>query len=224
MRNLTAIYLIAGHPLFNKDAAPEFDKLPFSKSMQFYLSLLRNTSLFIKNSSNVNRYKICLHIDDEETGDQDPPVKGAEIIYLGESDYQKELLTLIEGDSYSFQNQILIHLNTLGIDKGFIERFNDFLNIDNYIFSYVVNNKNKIGAIGFNKFSADIVSRFLEGRCTSDSFLKQVCKEDFLIRRVDGLVKLDKVKDLENLLKDHSESFIADKEIKESLENIIESS
>ena len=178
MKYNSAIYLISGYPVFNKDTVPGFLSLTHEDTITLY------SNLFLNNKENIDKVSVeCekIYCFDETDKDftLDIITPEEKIFYYNNTGSLFQLLKKLSEKFFNnYTNNLIIFANSICISPADIDKAFNLLNIEDEAIVAGKGYNNSISFIGFNRFNSALFEEIDFDNFTYDSFLSTICKHN----------------------------------------------
>ena len=193
------IYVLCLHPVFNGEAAPKFENLSLRDSNLLYSHLLAN---FIEIFAHTNldfELVFCFNEKDEKY----IPANffpDDSIIFFNTSDNNNANLERL-GKNYfsSFENNILIRADVIGISDKTIQKIFNLLAIEDDVLVIGKSINKKVALLGFNNLEMNLLDEMFSTTLEYDNFLIEAGKSDLFLNTLNGFQLIENFSDFKNL-------------------------
>jgi hypothetical protein len=193
------IYVLCLHPVFNSEAAPKFENLSLRDSNLLYSHLLANFIEIFAGTELRFELVFCLNEKDENyiPGNFFPDES---IIFINSSENNDSNLKRF-GKNYfsSFDNNILIRADVIGISEKIIQKIFNLLTIEDDVLVIGKSINKKVALLGFNNLEINILDEIFSTTLEYDNFLIEAGKSDLFLNTLNGFQLIENFSDFKNL-------------------------
>ena len=193
------IYILSLHPVFNGEAAPNFENLSIRDSNLLYNHLLANFIEIFAHTDLDFELVFCL---DEKDKDYIPVnfFPDDSIIFFNTSDNNNANLERL-GKNYfsSFENNILIRADVIGISEKTIQKIFNLLAIEDDVLVIGKSINKKVTLLGFNNLEINLLDEMFSTTLEYENFLLEAGKSDLFLNTINGFQLIESFSDFKNL-------------------------
>jgi len=193
------IYVLCLHPVFNCEAAPKFENLSLRDSNLLYNHLLANFIEVFAGTELKFELVFCLNERDENymPGNFFPDDS---IIFINTSENNNSHLERL-GKNYfsSFENNILIRADVIGISDKTIQKIFNLLAIEDDVLVIGKSINKKVALLGFNNLEMNLLDEMFSTTLEYDNFLIEAGKSDLFLNTLNGFQLIENFSDFKNL-------------------------
>jgi len=193
------ICLLSLHPVFNSKAAPKFENLSLQDSNLLYSHLLANFIEILTGTDLKFELVFCLNEKDENfiPGNFFPDKS---IIYINNSENYKSNLERLEKNYFSsFENNIVIRADVIGISEKTIQKIFNLLTIEDDVLVIGKSINKKVALLGFNNLEINLLDEMFYTTLDYDNLLIQAGKNDLFLNTLNGFQLIENFSDFKNL-------------------------
>jgi len=193
------IYVLSLHPVFNTEAAPQFENLSLRDSILLYSHLLAN---FIEIFGDIDlgfELVFCLNEKDEN---YIPKIffPDDSILFFNTSENINSKLEQLEQNYFSiFENNILIRANVIGVSEKTIQKIFNLLAIEDDVLVIGKSINKKVVLLGFNNPEINLLDEMFSAALDYDTFLLEAGKSDMFLNTLNGFQLIENFSDFKNL-------------------------
>lgn len=193
------IYILCLHPIFNGAAVPKFEKLSLRDSILLYSQLLANFIEIISKTDLKFELVFCLNEKDEDyiPGKFFPNRSKIFINTSGNDNYN--LQQLAKNYFSSFENNILIRADVIGISEKTIKKIFNLLAIEDDVLVIGKSINKKVALLGFNNLEMHLLDEMFSTTLEYDDFLIEAGKSDLFLNTLNGFQLIEDFSDFKNL-------------------------
>lgn len=193
------IYILSLHPLFNGEAAQKFENLSLWDSNLLYSHLLANFIEIFTHTDLDFELVFCLNEKDENY----IPANffpDDSIIFFNTSENNDANFEWL-GKKYfsSFENNILIRADVIGISEKTIQKIFNLLAIEDDVLVIGKSINKKVALLGFNNLEINLLNEMFSTTIEYDNFLIEAGKSDLFLNTLNGFQLIDNFSDFKNL-------------------------
>lgn len=199
----SAVYLFSNCPLFNKEAAPSFETFNKENSIFLYETMVLNHIENLKEVQSNVKFFYCF---DEVDGDLLPREINSrnDNLFFGDTKDSYEFIKRLADKHFSsFNNNLLIFYNSIGVNGKIISKALDLISIDDDAIIIGKTNNDSVAFIGFNSFHPEIYSN-INFNLSCERILKLSNKYDSFIHCLKNYMKIDSIDDFKMLYRELS--------------------
>ncbi len=193
------IYVLSPHPVFNGEAAPKFENLSRRDLMLLYSHLLANIIEIFTDTDLSFELVFCLNEKDENyiPGNFFPDES---IIFINTSENINSNLERL-GRNYfsSFENNIIIRADVIGISEKTIQKIFNLLAIEDDVLVIGKSINKKVALLGFNNLELNLLDEMFSAALEYDNFLIEAGKSDLFLNTLNGFQLIENFSDFKNL-------------------------
>jgi hypothetical protein len=193
------IYVLSLHPIFNSEVAPKFEKLSLWDSNLLYSHLLANFIEVFTNTELKFELVFCLNERDEDyiPGNFFPDDS---IVFIKTSENKDSHLEQLGKDYFSsFENNILIRSDVIGISNKTIQKIFNLLAIEDDVLVIGKSINKKVALLGFNNLETNLLGEMFSNTLEYDNFLIEAGKSDLFLNTLNGFQLIENFIDFKNL-------------------------
>ncbi len=193
------IYVLSLHPVFNSEVAPKFEKLSLWDSNLLYSHLLANFIEVFTNTELKFELVFCLNERDEDyiPGNFFPDDS---IVFIKTSENKDSHLEQLGKDYFSsFENNILIRSDVIGISNKTIQKIFNLLAIEDDVLVIGKSINKKVALLGFNNLETNLLGEMFSNTLEYDNFLIEAGKSDLFLNTLNGFQLIENFIDFKNL-------------------------
>ncbi len=193
------IYVLSLHPVFNTEAAPQFENLSLRDSILLYSHLLAN---FIEIFGDIDlgfELVFCLNEKDEN---YIPKIffPDDSILFFNTSENINSKLEQLEQNYFSiFENNILIRADVIGVSEKTIQKIFNLLAIEDDVLVIGKSINKKVVLLGFNNPEINLLDEMFAAALDYDTFLLEAGKSDMFLNTLNGFQLIENFSDFKNL-------------------------
>ncbi|TDJ55792.1 MAG: hypothetical protein E2O46_02145 [Ignavibacteria bacterium] len=193
------IYVLSLHPVFNTEAAPQFENLSLRDSILLYSHLLAN---FIEIFGDIDlgfELVFCLNEKDEN---YIPKIffPDDSILFFNTSENINSKLEQLEQNYFSiFENNILIRADVIGVSEKTIQKIFNLLAIEDDVLVIGKSINKKVVLLGFNNPEINLLDEMFSAALDYDTFLLEAGKSDMFLNTLNGFQLIENFSDFKNL-------------------------
>lgn len=193
------IYVLSLHPVFNTEAAPQFENLSLRDSILLYSHLLAN---FIEIFGDIDlgfELVFCLNEKDEN---YIPKIffPDDSILFFNTSENINSKLEQLEQNYFSiFENNILIRADVIGVSEKTIQKIFNLLAIEDDVLVIGKSINKKVVLLGFNNSEINLLDEMFSAALDYDTFLLEAGKSDMFLNTLNGFQLIENFSDFKNL-------------------------
>lgn len=193
------IYVLSLHPVFNTEAAPQFENLSLRDSILLYSHLLAN---FIEIFGDIDlgfELVFCLNEKDEN---YIPKIffPDDSILFFNTSKNINSKLEQLEQNYFSiFENNILIRADVIGVSEKTIQKIFNLLAIEDDVLVIGKSINKKVVLLGFNNPEINLLDEMFSAALDYDTFLLEAGKSDMFLNTLNGFQLIENFSDFKNL-------------------------
>lgn len=193
------IYVLSLHPVFNTEAAPQFENLSLRDSILLYSHLLAN---FIEIFGDIDlgfELVFCLNEKDEN---YIPKIffPDDSILFFNTSENINSKLEQLEQNYFSiFENNILIRADVIGVSEKTIQKIFNLLAIEDDVLVIGKSINKKVVLLGFNNPELNLLDEMFSAALDYDTFLLEAGKSDMFLNTLNGFQLIENFSDFKNL-------------------------
>jgi len=193
------IYILCLHPIFNGAAVPKFEKLSLRDSILLYSQLLANFIEIISKTDLKFELVFCLNEKDEDyiPGKFFPDRSKIFINTLGNDN--SNLQQLAKNYFSSFENNILIRADVIGVSEKTIKKIFNLLAIEDDVLVIGKSINKKVALLGFNNLEMHLLDEMFSITLEYDDFLIEAGKSDLFLNTLNGFQLIENFSDFKNL-------------------------
>lgn len=193
------IYILCPHPIFNGNAVQKFEKLSIRDSILLYSQLLANFIEIFSKTDLKFELVFCLNKKDE---DYIPgkffPERSKIFINNSEND-NSNLERLVKNYFSSFENNIIIRADVIGISEKTIKKIFNLLAIEDDVLVIGKSINKKVALLGFNSLEINLLDEMFSTTLEYDNFLIEAGKSDLFLNTLNGFQLIENFSDFQNL-------------------------
>ena len=193
------IYIASTRPVFNFDAATEFENLSVGDSTILFSDLLGNFVEILSNKNLNSDIIYCLNKLDKNSIPNDFFPQGTEILFMAGKDLKTSFNKLGQNYFKQYENNILIRANAIGISVENILKIFDLLSIEDDVLVIGQSDNKKIPFIGFNSIDSNILLKMFSPDFNYDNFLTEAGKREYFIHILQGFQLINSFTEFKNL-------------------------
>ena len=193
------IYIVSTRPVFNFDAATEFENLSVGDSTILFSDLLGNFVEILSNKNLNSDIIYCLNKLDKNSIPNDFFPQGTEILFMAGKDLKTSFNKLGQNYFKQYENNILIRANAIGISVENILKIFDLLSIEDDVLVIGQSDNKKISFIGFNSIIHSLLIKMFSVTFNYDDFLIEAGKSEYYINIFQGFQLIEDSADFKNL-------------------------
>lgn len=193
------IYVLSLHPVFNTQAAPEFENLSLRESILLYSHLLTNFIEIFSAAGLGFELAFCLNENDENyiPGNFFPDES---IIFINTSENNDSNLEQLRKSYFSkFENNIIIRADVIGVSEKTIQKIFNLLAIEDDVLVIGKSINKKIALLGFNNLELNLLDEMFSATIEYDDFLIEAGKSDLFLNTLNGFQLIENFNDFKNL-------------------------
>lgn len=199
LKKKNCIYVICFYPIFNNKAVPVFEKLSLTDSALLYSHLLTNFfELFAKTDLKFD-VVFCLDKRDENHIPGKFFPEGSKILINTSENYNSNLEHLAKNFFSSFENNLLIRSDVLGISEKYIRKIFNLLAIEDEVLVIGKSINKKVTFLGINNLELNLVDKIFSTTLDYDKFLIQAIKKELLLHTLIGFQLIENFDDFKRL-------------------------
>jgi hypothetical protein len=198
IKSNSCVYFIPAHPLFNTNEAPLFGTFDEIYSAHLYLTLILNHKEKINSIVPPVPNIFCFDENDRGYLPEEFSMNKTKNIYLNGSN-KSFVRAIYEKYLNQYKYNLLISTNTVGITTEDINRIFDLLSREDETVIIGVTNTNRSAFIGFNSLNPELLYDIDFANPDFEKFLNKLCRFDYFIHVIHGLISVDSVDDFKNL-------------------------
>jgi len=198
-KKTNAVYLLADYPFLNTKHAPVFGKLNLNDSIFLY------SQLFTNNLSNLSELQneaniICFldSIDKDFIPNNFIPDE-VNLYFLNTKNISKQFNDLNTEFFQHHSNNVLIHLNTVGVSLNKLDKIFDLLTIEDESIVIGKTDKEKVGFIGSNNLNEEIYKEFFLSKLYYEKYLADISNKDNFVNVLTGFLAINDMEDFKSL-------------------------
>ena len=193
------IYVLSLHPVFNTEAAPQFENLSLRDSILLYSHLLANFIEIFASTDLSFELVFCLNEKDENYIPRNF-FPDDSIIFFSASESANSNLKQLEQNYFSiFENNILIRANVIGLSEKTIQKIFNLLAIEDDVLVIGKSINKKVTLLGFNKLEINLLDEMFSRVLDYDKFLLEAGKSDLFLNTLNGFQLIENFSDFKNL-------------------------
>jgi hypothetical protein len=198
-KNQKCIYICARHPVFNQESVIQFENFSALDSSFLYKNLLANQIEVVTGLGSGIEIVYYLNVDDNNYVPSNFFPENSNIFFATGANMVYNMEVLDQKYFSLFENNILIHSNSIGISNKNINRIFDLLSIedDSLVIGKSVNNK--VPFIGFNKISRKLMIKLFEIDFDYEQFLLESGKSEMFLNTLEGSQLIENFEDFKKL-------------------------
>ncbi len=193
------IYVLSLHPVFNTEAAPQFENLSLRDSILLYSHLLAN---FIEVFADIDlsfELVFCLNEKDEKYIPKNF-FPDDSILFFNTSENINTNLEQLEQNYFSiFENNILIRADVIGVSEKTIQKLFNLLAIEDNVLVIGKSINKKVALLGFNNPEINLLDEMFSAALDYDKFLLEAGKSDMFLNTLNGFQLIENFNDFKNL-------------------------
>ena len=193
------IYVLSLHPVFNTEAAPQFENLSLRDSILLYSHLLANFIEIFASTDLSFELVFCLNEKDENYIPRNF-FPDDSIIFFNTSENIISNIERLEEKYFSiFENNILIRANVIGLSEKTIQKIFNLLAIEDDVLVIGKSINKKVTLLGFNKLEINLLDEMFSRVLDYDKFLLEAGKSDLFLNTLNGFQLIENFSDFKNL-------------------------
>ena len=198
-RKKNCIYIVSARPVFNFDAATEFENLSVGDSTILFSDLLGNFVEILSNKNLNSDIIYCLNKLDKNSIPKGFFPQSTEILFTAGKDLKTSFNKLGQNYFKQYENNILIRANAIGISVENILKIFDLLSIEDDVLVIGQSDNKKISFIGFNSIIHSLLIKMFSVTFNYDDFLIEAGKSEYYINIFQGFQLIEDSADFKNL-------------------------
>ncbi|MFC2094091.1 hypothetical protein ACFLSH_00550 [Bacteroidota bacterium] len=193
------IYILSLHPVFNGEAIPNFENLSLRDSNLLYNHLLANLIEIFTQTDLIFELVFCFNEKDEKYIPANFLPDGS-IVFFNSSENNDSNLERV-GKSYfsSFENNIIIGANVIGISENTIKKIFNLLAIEDDVLVMGKSFNKKVALLAFNNIEINLLDEMFSTTLEYDNFLIEAGKSDLFLNTLNGFQLIESFSDFKNL-------------------------
>ena len=193
------IYVLSLHPVFNGEAAPKFENLSLRDSILLYNHLLVNFIEIFAGTDLSFELVFCLNEKDENYIPKNF-FPDDSIIFFNTSENIKFNLEQLEHNYFStFENNILIRSDVIGLSEDTIKKIFNLLVIEDDVLVIGKSKNKKVALLGFNNLKTNLLDEMFIESLDYDAFLLEAGKSELFLNTLNGFQLIENFSDFKNL-------------------------
>lgn len=209
-KKTNAVYLLADNPFLSTKHAPVFGKLNLNDSIFLYSQLITNN---LRNLSELQDHVNIICFFDSIDKDFVPKnfiPEEVNLYFLNTKNISKRFDDLNTKFFQHHSNNVLMHLNTVGVSLNKFAKMFDLLTIEDEAIVIGKTDKEKVGFIGSNNLNEETYKEFFLSKLNYEKYLADISNKDNFVNVLTGFLAINDMEDFKSLYDDLSK--------KESLE------
>jgi hypothetical protein len=193
------IYVLCVHPVFNGEAAPKFENLSLRDSNLLYSHLLTNFIEIFTHTDLDFELVFCFNEKDEKYIPANFFPDDSIIFFNTSENNDANLEHLGKNYFSSFENNILIRADVIGISDKTIQKIFNLLAIEDDVLVIGKSINKKVALLGFNNLEINLLDEMFSTTLEYDNFLIEAGKSDLFLNTINGFQLIENFSDFKNL-------------------------
>ena len=193
------IYILSLHPIFHTEESPVFDKLSQQDSIILHSALIANfLDIFTLNDLSA---KIIFCLDEKDRSYYPKNFFPAEIkiLFINSNEDKSNLDKLQQSYFSTFENNLLIRADTIGISLKHFNKIFDMLSIEDDVLVIGKSERNRVAFIGFNTAENKLLEKMFSVKFNYYKFLSEAGKSELFLNTLQGFQVVEDFGDFKNL-------------------------
>ncbi len=193
------IYVLSLHPVFNGEAAPNFENLSLRDSILLYSHLLANFIEIFVNTDLSFELVFCLNEKDENYIPKNFFSDDSKIFFNTSENINSNLEQLEQNYFSIFENNIVVRANVIGVSEKTIKKIFNLLAIEDDVLVIGKSINKKVALLAFNNPKINLLDEMFSTALDYDKFLLEAGKSDLFLNTLNGFQLIENFSDFKNL-------------------------